>query len=118
MLLPGSYPIKLYKGSTFGPIVLTCYDENDDPFDFTGYNAVYAEVRRGGERAVILDLEPTFSDPSGGEITIPGFTDEETADFVLGEYVWDLLVEDGAGAISPPLLSDRFDIVVKVTKST
>lgn len=115
-MIAGLYNIRLVIGSTFPAITLVCYNTSG-PVDFTGYDWVKAEVRHATAGTVLLDLAPTFTDPSGGEITLSDFTDEETAVLEAGVHKWDIITSN-AGAIGEPILAGAFEFATKITESS
>lgn len=109
---PGKLPLPLYKGATFGPILL--YARQADQvtvIPLTGWGA-HAKVRKTDGGPVIIDLLPVISNGPTGEITIPAISDEATAGdaFPLGCFVWDLLLERPSGEIVGPFIADSFTI--------
>jgi hypothetical protein len=112
---PAPLSLTLVAGLIFGPVILRAKDENDQPIDLTGWK-VWAEVRKKPGASVILDLHPYFSDPINGEITIPKLTDEETYDFKVGDYQWDLIMEDPAGDRHGIYITGGFTITASITK--
>lgn len=65
----------------------------DHTIDLTGFTAE-AEVKRNANSDVILDLNPSVSDPTNGEITIPGITSTDTQDIEdVGTFQWDLVLK-------------------------
>ncbi len=70
----------------------------DSPIDLTGYTAE-AEVRRTAlSTDVTIDLNPSVTDPTTGEITIPAISSvtTEAYDFT-GKFYWDLVLVDNTG---------------------
>ncbi len=71
---------------------------DDNPIDLTGYT-VEAEVRRTALATdVTINLNPSVTDPSTGEITIPAISSvtTEAYDFT-GKFYWDLVLVDNTG---------------------
>lgn len=114
-ITPGSLPLKLITGITFGPVILTAKDQNNNPVDLTGWK-VFAEVRKRPGATLYLDLQPSFTNITGGEITIPVMTDEATYNLNPGEYNWDLILEDPLGARRGPYIRGPFEIIAIITK--
>lgn len=109
---PGTLPLVLYKGSSFGPILLYAREADQiTPINLTGWGA-HAKVRKHDGGPVIIDLLPYVSTGLTGEITIPTISDETTRGdaFPLGCFVWDLLLERPGGAIVGPFIADDFTI--------
>lgn len=77
----------------------------DHPLDLTGYT-VQGQVRRTSEAAVTLDLNPSITNASIGEFTIPAISSDDTRDFdFVGAFNWDTVFVNGAG--------ERVDIPIK-----
>lgn len=101
---PASLDIAVYKGAAFD-LVMVCKDEDGVVVDLTGYTA-YAEIRADEDGAVILNLAPTITDATGGEITIAK-TAAQTASLTAGRYRWDLLLKDGSNKTTGPYIVGR-----------
>lgn len=115
-MIPGTLNLTVYKGSTFGPIVITALDTNDDPVDLTGWFAHW-KVRERPESPVIFDLQPTITDGPGGVITAPAITDEVTETMPRGRYVQDLLLERPGGEVLGPFLTGSFTVQSSVSRA-
>ncbi len=71
---------------------------DDNPIDLSGYTAE-AEVRRTALATdITIDLNPSITDPTTGEITIPAISSvtTEAYDFT-GTFHWDLVLVNNAG---------------------
>ncbi len=90
----------IYKGTTWGPYVFTCKDGNGDPVDLTGYSA-FAEARLHPSGCLAFDLAPEITDAAGGEITFE-FDKDETNTKPVGNFGWDLVLENAAGERKGP----------------
>jgi hypothetical protein len=65
----------------------------DHPVDLTDYD-VEAVVKRNSDADVTLDLNPSITSPSTGEITIPSISSTDTANFDFdGSFRWDLVLK-------------------------
>lgn len=115
MINPAPLSLTLCTGLTFGPIILHAKDVNNQPVDLTGWK-VWAEVRKKPGAAVVLDLQPFFSNAGIGDITIPKLTDEQTYDLKVGDYQWDLIMEDPTGDRHGIYVSGGFTITASITK--
>lgn len=113
-MTPGTFNLTLWRGTTFGPVEITCKDSNGDVVDLTGWEA-FAQVKETANKPLVLDLEPTIPVGTDGKVTF-GFTDEETAVMVCGEYVWDLILERPTGEKVGPVLAGTFTINSAVTR--
>lgn len=108
-LQPGKLDLICRKGITFGPITLSLDDENGADFDLTGYS-VFAEVKTAkGAGAVFLNLSPTVSNATAGQISI-SLTDTQTAALTAGTYGWDLVIENASGERTGPILQGEFEV--------
>lgn len=117
-MIPGTYNLNVYQGSTFGPIVLIAYSdaEHTTPTDLTGFTA-HAKVRETSLKPVVKDLLPTITDGPAGEVTIPAIPDEVTKTLPRGSYVWDLLLERSTGQVLGPFLAGSFTIHTAVSRA-
>lgn len=114
-MIPGSFDLIVYRGSTFGPVVLTAYNEDDVLVDLTGWTP-FSKVRETRTGPIIYDLIPYISDGPGGEITIPAISDERTRSLPRGHYIYDLLLEQPGGQILGPFLAGTFEITTAVAR--
>lgn len=115
-MIPGPLNLIVYRGSTFGPVVLTAYDEDEVLVDLTGW-LPFAKVRETRTGPVIYDLVPTITNGPGGEITIPSITDEASEVLPRGHYIWDLLLQQPGGQKLGPFLAGSFEITSAVARS-
>ena len=111
---PGKVHIVVYEGLAYGPLVIRCLDENGAGVDLTGFSA-HAEVRENASGAVKLDLAPTISDATAGEITI-SLTDEQTDGAAAGKWKWDLVIENAAGDLIGPIVEGNASIISPITQ--
>jgi hypothetical protein len=88
------------QGANTGTAVAT-----DHPVDLSGYGAS-AHVRRTVNATdVLIDLNPSITDPTTGEITIPALTSAQTLALPFtGKFMWDLVLG---------LLGNRFGPFIK-----
>ncbi len=90
----------------------------DNPVDLTGFTPT-AEVRRTSTSNVTLDLNPSVTDPTNGEITIPGISSDDTQDFdFVGTFNWDLVLKDGGGNRVMVALKGPFVVTDNITHKT
>jgi hypothetical protein len=115
MIVPGSLPLHIVTGIIFGPVKLTPKDANNQGVDLTGWK-VFAEARKKPGGTLFMDLQPVFTSFSPAEIMIPKLTDEQTYDLKVGEYSWDLILEDPFGDRRGPYLTGPFTITAIITK--
>ncbi len=101
-MTPATLNLKIYHGITFGPVVITCSDDDEVAVDLTNW-LVYAEARIDF-RTPMFDLAPTVTDATAGEITL-ALTDEQTAALPVGNFRWDLILENPAGERLGPYIA-------------
>jgi hypothetical protein len=104
-LAPGNLPLKMRRGSTFGPISILCKNAaGTAAFDLTGYT-VRSIARPEFPSPNQLDLGATIETPAtAGEIKIL-ITDENTIrNFPVGEYPYDVVLES-AGVRGAPTVA-------------
>jgi hypothetical protein len=93
---------------------------DDNPVDLTGYSAE-AKVRRSEKigSEMVLDLQPTITNFSFGEITIPAISKDDTeAIDIIGEFKWDLvLVNTGTQERFGPFARGQFLISDNITST-
>lgn len=114
-LKPASLNLKIITGLIFGPVIMRARDVANAPVDLTDWKA-FAEVRKKPGSTVVLDLNPTITDPVNGEITIAKMTDEQTYDLKIGDFDWDLILEDPSGDRRGIYISGSFIIAAPITK--
>ncbi len=74
---------------------------DDHTVDLTGFTAK-SQVKRSSDSNVVLDLNPSVTDPANGEITIPGISSATTQDFdFVGTFQWDLILVSGGERFGP-----------------
>lgn len=115
MIIPGSLPLKVITGIVFPAVKLTPKDANNLGVDLTGWK-VFAEVRKKPGAALFMDLQPVFTSFAPAEITLPKLTDEQTYDLKVGEYSWDLILEDPFGDRRGVYLTGPFIVTATITK--
>lgn len=93
-MIPAKYDLNIWTGFQLQE-TLRLKDGDGEFIDLTGATP-YAEVRENRSAAVTLDLSPSVSDASNGEITID-VTDETTDALTVGTYAWDLMIDFGDG---------------------
>jgi hypothetical protein len=87
----------------------------DHPVDLTGFT-VEAVVKRNSQADVTLDLNPSITNPSGGEITIPAISSDDTRDFDFeGTFRWDLVLISG-GTRFGPFVKGPFTVSDNITQ--
>ncbi len=89
---------------------------DDHVVDLTGYTPK-AEVRRTSDSELILDLNPSVTDATGGEITIPPISSDDTQDFdFVGTFRWDLVLVNGSGDRLGPYVKGPFVVADNITQ--
>lgn len=111
---PALFDIKIRRGIHYGPVTIDCQDTNDDPVPLTGFS-VFAVGRPQIESPNQVDLEPAITNATGGVITIE-LTGDQTNQFTVGDYVWDLVLEEPGGQRIPPILAGALKIVDYVSR--
>lgn len=108
--------LEILKGTTFGPIQITCKDAAGVAVPLAGWSA-YAEVRKTEKGPVILDLLPVIvSNDAVGLVTLPAVAWSATSDLQEGAAQWDLILEDPTGRRLPPFLGGSVSIVLPITQ--
>lgn len=108
--------LNLEKGTTFGPVQITCKNASGAIVPLAGWSA-FAEVRKEGKGYLILDLGPVIeADDAAGLVTLREVPWSETEDLPVVEALWDLILQDPSGRRLPPLLGGKFDITRPVTQ--
>lgn len=114
-LVPGNLPLKMRRGSTFGPISIFCKDGLGAAFNLTGY-AAFGVARRETQSSDTYDLQPAITAGLTGEIKIE-FTDEQTIQlFPAGEYAYDLVLEAPGGVRGNPLIAGTLTVIDENTR--
>ncbi len=112
--------IKIFRGSTWPGFIIQCYSDEAQtvPFDLTGYTP-NAQIRHDpGSSVLIYDLNPTVTDVSGGQVTIPAIENAATLAIKKNDYHWDFtLTADGSGDTTEPLIKDDVIVRDKVTEA-
>ena len=89
--------ITIEQGATFTTTV-NVEDAYYNPVDLTDYTAS-SQMRKSYYSSVATNITATITGTSNGEITL-SITAANTANLVAGRYVYDLLIDDGAGTIT------------------
>lgn len=116
-MTPGNLDLVLYRGSTFGPVIIYAREEDTTTVvPLTGWLA-HAKVRTKANGPLVVDLLPYISDGPNGQVTIPEIADEITPALPCGCFVWDLLLERPTGEILGPFLAGTFTIPTAVARA-
>ena len=106
--------ITIYKGLTFGPLVINAVDTEGGEYSLSGWS-VHAEIRRNSDGAVLLDLNPLITDAPNGEITID-LADSATDTLETGNAEWDLILEAPGGQLLPPIVGGPVAVIRSITQ--
>lgn len=108
--------LTIVRGTTFGPILITCKDAAGAAVPLAGWSA-FAEVRRDEKSGVIIDFLPVIaSNDSAGLVTIPVIPWTLTDDLTDVFARWDLILQDPTGRRLPPFIGGRVSIISPVTQ--
>jgi hypothetical protein len=89
---------------------------DDHPVDLTGITPE-AVVRRTDESDVVLDLNPSVTNATTGQITIPAMTTVTTKNIdSVGTFGWDLVLVNGSGDRFGPYVAGPFVITDNITQ--
>lgn len=94
-MTPENLDLAIQRGISFGPVTVTCLDDEGEVLDITGYTA-YAEARERPGGCIAINLAPTIPMGTDGKVSIV-LTDDQTDDLAVGNYGWDLILENPAG---------------------
>ncbi len=108
--------IHIRRGVTFGPVTITAFTSEGVPKPLAGWSA-YAQVRKVPTGPLVLDLAPVIlAGDTAGLITIPAIPYATTAGLIDGNYVWDMILQDGAGRRYEPEVSGAVVITTPTTQ--
>ena len=84
--------------------------------DLTGY-AAEARVRRTVNSSdILIDLNPSVTNPTGGQVTIPAITAVNTNKLgFTGQFMWDLVLTNGGDRFGP-YLTGPFVVADNITQ--
>jgi hypothetical protein len=108
--------LEIIKGTTFGPLAITCKDGAGAPVPLAGWTA-FAEVRKDEKSAVILDFAPVIAlNDAAGLVTLPAIPWNTTDDLPVIHAQWDLILQDPTGRRLPPFLGGRVTVSLPITQ--
>ena len=109
--------LTIKRGTTFGPVLITCKDMNGAVVPLAGYSA-FAEARKGPESTVIIDFAPVIeANDAAGLITIPAIPYSTTKDLSPCLVQWDLILQSADGTrATEPLFSGKVSINQLITQ--
>ena len=98
--------LTLFRGTTFGPLTITCRDSAGELVPLAGW-AAYAQARL--HDGTVLDLLPSIAaDDAAGVVTLAALSWQDTADLPVGTGDWDLILETPQGQRLPPFFGGKF----------
>lgn len=91
---------------------------SDHPVNLTGYTPE-AQVRRSPLAAMLLDLNPSITDATTGEVTIPAIpTTATTLITSFGTFYWDFILKSSGNERLGPFVKGSFTISDSITQET
>lgn len=91
-----TYDLYLEQNSTFQVVVQLIATRDNLPFDLTGYT-IRSHIRKHYKSTSIIgQFECVVADPLSGKFYML-MTDEETRALPVGDFVYDIVVEDNNG---------------------
>lgn len=116
--MSGTLDLTIRRGTTFGPVLITCKDGDGLAFSLAGYKA-YAHIRSDeNAEELYLDLSPEIAaNDAAGLITIPQLSAATTTALEPFKGRWDLILEDATGVrLTEPVLIGRVTVSSLITK--
>ena len=113
-MVPFNLPLTITKGLRYGPIIFQFKQSDGTPFPLIGWE-VFAHARRDKGDKDKIDLEPSITDASGGEVRIE-FSDERTAELTPTTYGWDMLLLPPGGEMIGPYFAGNLTIKQTYTR--
>ena len=109
--------LTIRRGTTFGPVLITCKDSAGAVVPLAGFTA-FAEARKGVGSAVVIDFAPVIqSNDAAGLITIPAIAYADTDDLPSCSIPWDLILQDPQGVrTTEPILEGVVSINQIITQ--
>lgn len=90
-------------------------DANGEGIDYTGYT-IDADARKTVDSALAFTMGVSWVDASTGTYQIAK-TDTETADLVVGDYIYDVVLTTGGGVRLPPVFTAKVFVKNVCTQS-
>ena len=88
----------------------------DNPVNLSGFG-VQAQVRRTPSAEIYINLNPSITNPSVGEVTIPSISNANTKALTFtGNFEWDLVLVDGSGNRIGPYIKGPFPVSDNITQ--
>lgn len=111
---PGRYDFQIDRGVAFAGLLLVCLDSAGEPLDLTDYTPHIA-VRRSLSKPVALTLAASIgSEP--GAVVLTELSATATSALPLGDFIYDLVLEDDEGQRWGPCLTGNLRITDIVTR--
>lgn len=107
-MTPGNLNLTMFRGVTFGPVVMRCQDANGNAVSLENYTP-YAQARKVPCGPVVFNLAPSLSNGPNGEITI-AHNVANLATFPTGSFGWDLVLQAPNGAVIGPIVAGRVSV--------
>jgi len=101
--------LTIYKGLTFGPLVISAVDTAGAVYSLSGWS-VHAEIRRNPDGDLLLNLNPLITDEPSGEITIE-LSNSATDTLSTGFAEWDVIVQAPGGQLLPPIAGGPVEVI-------
>ena len=114
-MTPGKLNLTIRRGVTFTGVSFTCRDADGNPVNLAGW-VPFAEMRKKADSAVVVDFAPVVLNAAGGVVSIPAIAAEDTADLPLGDFYWDLLMDDTDGVRNGPYLAGKVTVQPLITQ--
>jgi hypothetical protein len=107
---PVNIPLEMVRGLTFPGAILQCVSPDTGlPVHLTG-KTPFAEVRRGPDDDLILDLQPEVSDVDDTLIVIPSIDIDSTVGVLRGLFNWALTIGTDASNRFGPFAIGTFKV--------
>lgn len=106
--------ITIWRGLTYGPQIIFAVDTTGAPYNLTSWS-VFASVRKESPLAVIVNLSPTISNATTGEITIE-LLPATTLALAEGVALWDLVLQTPTGRKLGPYIGGNVVITTPITQ--
>lgn len=113
---PGRHDFQIDRGVSFAGLLLSCLDSAGEPLDLADYTPHLA-ARRSLSQPVAFTLSTSIGSVPG-EIIISALDDTATTALPLGDYLYDLVLEDSEGQRWGPCLAGNLRIADIVTRPT
>jgi hypothetical protein len=115
--------LQIRQGATFGPVVVTLTDATEQPLDLTGCQFRGQIRKTRSSPVVVAEFSFTISDPLVGKVSF-GLADDvsltipcgDTTRDPLSQYVYDILLDDTAGA-TVPVMYGAVSVLKGVTRA-